>query len=568
MKEEVFGHGRWREVRTRHNEVRYGTARRGSVEHGSLKPGSARRGVAAAVVAIAALVLAGCASSGTGPAAPAAVGTLPAAAQKVMSKPAYARARWLYRISDLTTGKVLYSSGANQFVYTASTAKLLTIGTLLDTLGPSAKLTTPVYAVGSQAGGVLSGNLDLVASGDLTLGGREASQGKAVDADTSTTIDQVYGDIAPNGAVPAGDPLAGLDSLASQVAAAGIHQVNGDVVVDDRLWDPYTAQEGPVPAIYVNDNLLDIVVTPGAAGAAPAVATVPETGAYQVESDVKTVAGKDSSLSVSADDQNPRILHLTGTIGASAGKRMTVYRVPDAASWARTLFIEALARAGVTVTAAPEATNTEASLPAKSDYSPAQKVASYRSPPLSALAGFVMRTSYNTGANAFLCLIAVHEGSSDCTDGLKTIHALASKAGIGPDNVILVDGQGGDPASIAPEEMVKWLTFVNKQSWGGALKADLPVLGETGTLAFDGVHSPARGKIAAKTGTSAHADPSTGRTLFNVQALAGYMTAANGDKLVFDLAVSGASFSDPITGITQIGADEAEVATAFQQAVK
>ena len=94
------------------------------------------------------------------------------------------------------------------------------------------------------------------------------------------------------------------------------------------------------------------------------------------------------------------------------------------------------------------------------------------------------------------------------------------------------------------------------------------MLGETGTLASAGGDSPSKGTIAAKTGTSAAADPSNGRTLFNVQALAGYMTAANGETLVFDVLVSGATFTDPLTGVGQIGDDVAEVAAAFQQAVK
>jgi serine-type D-Ala-D-Ala carboxypeptidase/endopeptidase (penicillin-binding protein 4) len=524
-----------------------------------------------AVLAVGALVVTACssASPARGPSGPAPVGALPKAAQQVMDKPAYKTARWGYLVSDLKTGKVLYSSQPDQLAFTGSTAKLFTIGALFDGLGPNTRLTTPVYEQGSVTGGVLTGNLDLVGSGDITFGGREADQGKAVNSFSATTQDHVYGDVAPHPAIPKGDPLAGLNSLAKQVAAKGITRVQGNVVVDDRLWDPYSAQEGPVPPIYVNDNLFDITVTPGSAAGQPAtIAGTPQTKAFTIDSTVRTVGGSDADLSVAADESNPHLLHVTGTIGASGGPRLKIYRIPDAASWARTLFIEALNRAGVQVSANPNADNNPAGLPAKGSYSAAQQVAAYRSPPLSTLAGFVMESSYNTGANDFLCLVAVHAGSTDCHGGIKAIHAMLTRAKLNQNQVILVDGQGGDPASTNAEQMVTYLRWVVNQSWGKAFQATLPVLGETGTLAASGRNSPARGKVDAKTGTSAAGDPGTGRALFNIQALGGYMTTRNGERLVFDLWVSGATFSDPFTGIEQIGDDVGDVAAAFQQAVK
>lgn len=540
-----------------------------------------------ALAASIALIAAGCSSTpdtspagASGPDAPAAVGELPQSAREIMAKPAYAAARWIYQVSDQDSGDVLYSSRPGELAFTGSTAKLFTVGTLFDARGPDSTFTTPVYALGPVDGGVLAGDLVLVGSGDLTLGGREAAEGKAVDGFSATTIDHVYGDIAPNGAIPAGDPLAGLDDLARQVAASGITRVAGDVVVDDGLWQPYAAQEGPVPSVYVNDNLLDVTVTPGAVGATATLAAVPQTGAYRVVSEVQTVAGADSALAVAADAADPTLLRVTGTIGDAAGPRLTIYRVPDSTAWARTLFTEALGRAGVAVTtpdasSVPPASAPPTSVPAptaqaptaRRDYSRDRQVAAYVSPPLSTIAGMVLRTSYNTGANAFLCLIAVGAGSADCVDGLKTITALADKAGIKNADLILIDGQGGDPASATPAALTQWLRFVHGQPWGDALVSGLPVLGETGSLAGNGLGGPSVGKISAKTGTSAHVDPATGLVLFNVQALAGYMTAADGRALVFDVLVSGATFSDPVTGIGEVGADVADVAAAFQQAV-
>lgn len=529
---------------------------------------------AAAVLAglsVAALALVGCSGStgasvwGETDSAGSPAESAPAVAAAIMAKPAYGAARWVYQVSDRRTGKVLLSNRPGEMVFTASTAKLFTVGAVYDSMGPNSRLSTPVYATGRRTHGVLNGNLVLVASGDLTMGGRNAAQGRADESFGAHTIDHVYGDVAPNAVRPPGRPLAGLNGLAAQVAAKGIHRISGDVVIDDRLWQAFGGQEGSVQPMFLNDNLLDITVTPTATGGVATVAASPRTSAYQVRSTVKVEKGSDVAVQVSADPQHPRRLLVTGSIGAEAGPRLTVYRIPDPASWARTLFIEALARAGVTVTADPLAANAPAALPAKGSYT--NRVARLQSPPISALASMILKTSYNTGANALLCLLAVHDGSTDCLDGLEPIRALVTKAGLEPNDVVLVDGQGADPASVPPEQMVKFLRWTQTRPWASVFKAGQPVFGESGSLAGNGADSPAKGKIQAKTGTSAHGDPATGRVLFNVQRLSGFMTTAKGRELVFDLAMSGGTYPDVLTGLVQAGNDVSDVAAAFQQAL-
>ena len=53
----------------------------------------------------------------------------------------------------------------------------------------------------------------------------------------------------------------------------------------------------------------------------------------------------------------------------------------------------------------------------------------------------IIQISYNVGANAFMCLLAVKRGSTDCTDGLETMDALVVKAGLDPESVFLIDGE-------------------------------------------------------------------------------------------------------------------------------
>ncbi|MBV9602870.1 MAG: D-alanyl-D-alanine carboxypeptidase, partial [Chloroflexi bacterium] len=219
----------------------------------------------------------------------------------------------------------------------------------------------------------------------------------------------------------------------------------------------------------------------------------------------------------------------------------------------------------VTVDADPTARNQTDTLPAQDTYGSKLQLASLTSPPLSAIGAMILQTSYNTGANAVLCLLAVHAGSTNCVDGLKAIRSVIEQAGLASNGVVLTDGEGAAPASVTPEQMVRWLAWTQTQPWGAVFKAGQPVLGESGTLAAAGVDSPARGKVLAKTGTNAAVDPATGRSLFNVQSMAGFMQTNDGRTLLFDVSMSGGTYPDVMTGIVQSNNDVAEVTAQIQQ---
>ena len=134
-------------------------------------------------VATLAVVAAGCSDDGgdrgstsaVGPAPEAALDTVPEAAAEIMAQPAYESARWLYHVADAESGEVLLADRADELVFTASTAKGFFVGSVYEVLGPDTTLTTPVYATTPVADGAVAGDLVLVASGDLALGGRGAA---------------------------------------------------------------------------------------------------------------------------------------------------------------------------------------------------------------------------------------------------------------------------------------------------------------------------------------------------------------------------------------------------------
>ena len=93
----------------------------------------------------------------------------------------------------------------------------------------------------------------------------------------------------------------------------------------------------------------------------------PQVAPYHIEMKAKTVAaGKPTTLSVSPQTDGPVVV--SGNIAADAGKQLRVAAVDDPAALARTALIEALGRAGVSVSASPTGSNPSSELPKKGSY--------------------------------------------------------------------------------------------------------------------------------------------------------------------------------------------------------
>src|SRR5262249_42243909 len=151
----------------------------------------------------------------------------------IINGPDYREGRWGILAVDGETGQTVYAHNPDQLFLPASTTKLYSCAAALATLGADYKFETPVYRTGQMLDGRLLGDLVLVASGDLPLGGRTDAHGKMAFTDDVHT----YANSATSKATLTDtDPLAGLRSLARQVAASGIRRVEGEVLIDDRLF--------------------------------------------------------------------------------------------------------------------------------------------------------------------------------------------------------------------------------------------------------------------------------------------------------------------------------------------
>ena len=136
----------------------------------------------------------------------------------------------------------------------ASVTKLFSCAAALVALGADSTTETVVYQRGLVVNGTLRGDLILVAAGDLTFGGR-TKDGKTVFKDKDHTY--ANSGLAESELTDT-DPLAGLNDLAKQIKDAGITQIDGEVLIDDRLFARTRGSgSGPdaVSPIMVNDNV-------------------------------------------------------------------------------------------------------------------------------------------------------------------------------------------------------------------------------------------------------------------------------------------------------------------------
>jgi serine-type D-Ala-D-Ala carboxypeptidase/endopeptidase (penicillin-binding protein 4) len=483
------------------------------------------------------------------------------AIQKIMNGPLYKYGEWGLLEVDPATGRTInFVAPPTRFFEPGSTAKIVTASAALDDLGFGYHFTTPVFGIGKLDGAAFNGDLVLVAQGDLTMGGRTKPDG-TVDY---TPVDHTYANDIPGSTLTPEDPLAGLNQIAQQVRTAGITKVNGDVIIDDRLFKPEPDfPVVPVPML-INDNLIDIVLTPGKVGDAPAsVSWRPQVAPYHLDMQAKTVAAGQPTTLATQLFPDGRIL-VSGNIAVDGGRQVRTSKVLDPASFARTALIEALGRAGVTVSAGPTGGNPAGKLPANSAYQGATRLAAYVSPAFQEYTKLILKVSHNLGANLLVCLMAVKAGSSNCLDGFPVMASFLDRAKVDRTQIALADGQGGASVDrVTPRAEIDLLRYWLGRPEAKTFREMLPILGVDGSLAGVCTKCPGKGKVFAKTGTVFLPDPLNGRGTL-AWADAGYLEAQPGKYIPYYLVVNGAVVSD-FEGVLKVNDELGLISSMLQQ---
>lgn len=462
--------------------------------------------------------------------------TVATALNAIAGRPQFAHAIVAAEAYDLDAKRALYVRNGDVLMEAASTTKLLTNGTSLALLGPNFRWTTPVYRTGPiDAAGVLHGDLVLVAAGDPNLSQRV----QANDTLAFENEDHSYDGSYETRAVP-GDPLAVLRDLTAQVARSGIKTIDGRVVVDASLFADQGREGGTgatISPIVVNDNLVDVTVTPGAnAGDPVSISVSPQTPYVSFVNVAKTgAAGSEPTIDVGDTDatnaDGARRVTITGTMPAGR-PILFAYRVPEPQRFAQAAFTVALRDAGIGINAPSSAANFDHAA-ASASYVPADLVARHVSPPLSEDVYVTLKVSDNLHAGLMPYMWAYTAGAKSnlLKAGFARERALLAAAGLDLRGASQQDGLGNF-AFFTPRFMVSYLAWVARQPWYGALWRALPILGVDGTLFNIQKGSVAAGKVHAKTGTWDVGNRLDDGVLIS-KGLAGYMTTSHGRHIAF-----------------------------------
>jgi N-acyl-D-amino-acid deacylase len=456
--------------------------------------------------------------------------------QAILHRPEFAHSSFGIEFYSLSSGKIIYQLNPDKLMVPGSTTKLLTEGTILELLGGDYRFHTRVYRTGPvKKDGTLEGDIVIVASGDPNLSGRIQPDGTLAFEE----MDHSYGGPDSKGL---GDPLLVIRALAQQIAGKGVKQVKGRVLVDTTLFPEGDRELGTnvvISPIVVNDNVIDVIPSPGEKEGAPVNLQISPQTAYVRFINQATTGKADSKpdFNYTGEKANPdgtRTVAVSGSLPLGKPFGMAAYAVPEPSRFAATVFAEALRQKGVAINLALTAAAPDFKALA-TNYRPENLLAEHVSPPLKEDVKITLKLSQNLHASMGPFLIgalAAHKEKEIDQAGFDAERDFLEKAGLDLTAASQADGAGGN-AFFTPDFIVRYLEFMSKEKQFDNFYNGLPILGRDGTLSKIQVKSPAAGHVHAKTGTYDVYDALNKNLMITGKGLAGYLDTAAGERLAF-----------------------------------
>ena len=399
------------------------------------------------------------------------------------------------KVVSRRTGATVYERGATTPLTPASTTKLFTTVAAFELMGNDASVHTTVRTDGLlDANGTLQGNLYLVGTGDAILSVND------------------------------------LEDMADQLSRMGVRRVTGNVYGDgSRFADsperPIYSGDfevvqamPPVLALTINQSTVAVLVT-GLADGRIGVQTIPAGDAFVV---VPQPTRRRSRVRVAsatlANGFQQFIVRGHPGVNRTTTQYVTMTRPAVGAAG---VFASRLRAGGITI----DGTVSERQAPASS------RIMTVFRRPLSSFAYNINKRSDNHLAEHLFKMVgsACGEQRQPAQRAKRAMLEVLDSLRVPRSGSVFHDGSGlsrRNRTTAATE--VAMLVAAASQPWFPAFRSTLAIAGVDGTIRRRMSGSRAQGNVHAKTGS-----------LRNVSALAGYVTTADGEELVFSFISNG-----------------------------
>jgi D-alanyl-D-alanine carboxypeptidase/D-alanyl-D-alanine-endopeptidase (penicillin-binding protein 4) len=382
-------------------------------------------------------------------------------------------ALWSFYVEDQETHEPIYQWNASQLCVPASTTKLFTAVTALQTLGEDFLYRTSARIQGEVVEEAIKGDLILVGSGDPTLT-------KEALADLAQKIYQ-QGVRVIEGQVK-------VDTTAFTGAPVPAHWEVGDLT-----W--YFAPE--LSALSIDGNAVQLTIDKE--GHLKLDEAVPY---FQINNQMAVGSGPLDIIRGLLDNQ----LTITGWPTEELTKERIAIHQPE--EYARQIFIDSLQKQGIVI--------LDKELP---DSGAISEYAYVESAPLSVIVKQMNKHSNNLIAEMLLRTY----GKGSEKEGLAVEKRVLQAIGITPKQYQINDGSGLSRHNLlSAKAEVALLRYALQMPWKESFIQSLPIGGVDGSLASHFTKLEEGSSLCAKPGSMAH-----------VLSIAGYATTKNGRKIIF-----------------------------------
>lgn len=405
------------------------------------------------------------------------------------------------RVIELGSGQVLYSVNADGIEHEpapggavkdvelrafapASNMKVLTTAAALDMLGRDFKFRT----VFGRRGG------DLVVVGD----GDPAFGDPAVDGIKSNTAEFVR--------------------WAEALRAKGVTSVSGSLLLDDTVFEATRVAPGwprdqlaewfcaPVGGLNLDTNCVQVWLTPGKGGAAPAASVRPANDWIQVVMQARS--GTAPGAVGLSHGSEPQQVVVRGTVGRAAGEAFDV-TVQDPGLVFGHVLLKVLSDHGITVAGGVKRSRVRT--PAGAVPGDVETVA-VQETPLPVVLARCNKKSHNLYAECLLKTLgsrrgdpakhaAGEVGEGSWESGSRAVRAFLDKLHFPDEGVRIVDGSGlSRENALTPLLLTEVLRHMHDHPAGELYRESLAVAGTDGTLAKRMKDPALKGNVFAKTG--------------------------------------------------------------------